>query len=187
MMKRCLGFSLIEVLVTMLIMAIGMLGAAALQLQSKRVGYDATQRAVASNLAQDIVERMRTNNAAVASYQIADLGGGSLAQPGATCSTSTSPCSSGQMALLDLWEFEQALDGASASRTDSSGRTTIDGLSNPTACITHAAGVVTVSIAWRGAVATSNPDRSNCGIGQGKYGDNDENRQLFTLTTYVGA
>lgn len=56
--KRQHGFTLIEALVAVLILSIGLLGAAAMQLkalQSAHLGY---QRAVASLAAQDAVERL---------------------------------------------------------------------------------------------------------------------------------
>ncbi len=57
------GFSLIEVLIALLVLAIGLLGLAALQAQGLRFNYDAYVRTQATNLAYDIVDRMRTNRA----------------------------------------------------------------------------------------------------------------------------
>ena len=60
------GLTLIEVLVAVLVIAVGLLGLAGLQagaLQSNRIAYERTQ---ASLLAYDITERMRANrNAAI--------------------------------------------------------------------------------------------------------------------------
>jgi len=55
------GFSLIEVLIALLVLAIGLLGLAALQAQALRYNHDAYVRTQATNLAYDIIERMRTN------------------------------------------------------------------------------------------------------------------------------
>ncbi len=68
------GFSLIEVLVTLLVLAIGLLGLAALQAQGLRFNQVALVRTQATNLAYDIVDRMRANRANVAAYTAADPG-----------------------------------------------------------------------------------------------------------------
>lgn len=59
--RRESGFSLIEVLVAMLILAIGLLGLAALQAQGLRFNHDAYVRTQATHLAYDIIDRMRAN------------------------------------------------------------------------------------------------------------------------------
>lgn len=55
------GFSLVEVLVAMLVLAIGLLGLAALQTQGVRFNHDAYVRTNATTLAYDIVDKMRLN------------------------------------------------------------------------------------------------------------------------------
>jgi type IV pilus modification protein PilV len=57
--SRPRGFSLIEVLVAMLVLAIGLLGLAALQTQGVRFNHDAFVRTTATNLAMDITDAMR--------------------------------------------------------------------------------------------------------------------------------
>lgn len=66
-MQQCLirhrtqGFTLVEVLVALLVLSIGLLGVAGLQLASLRDSQDAYMRSQASILAMDITERMRAN------------------------------------------------------------------------------------------------------------------------------
>ena len=67
-----IGFSLIEVLVALLVLSIGLLGLAALQAQGLRFNHDAYVRSQATNLAYDIVDRMRANRANAANYTAAD-------------------------------------------------------------------------------------------------------------------
>jgi type IV pilus assembly protein PilV len=55
------GFTLIETLVAVLVLSIGLLGIAALQLTSLQSNSTATQRSQATFLAYDIVDRMRAN------------------------------------------------------------------------------------------------------------------------------
>jgi type IV pilus assembly protein PilV len=71
--RRDRGFTLIEALVALLVLSIGLLGVAALQLTSLRSNHSSSLRSQATLLAYDIVDRMRANqNAAMAgSYDIA--------------------------------------------------------------------------------------------------------------------
>lgn len=56
-----IGSSLVEVLVTVLIISIGLLGVAALNLASLRNSFDADSRTMATALANDITDKMRAN------------------------------------------------------------------------------------------------------------------------------
>jgi type IV pilus assembly protein PilV len=55
------GFTLVEILVTILVISIGLLGVAGLHSFSLRNNYDALMRSHASALAADIADRMRSN------------------------------------------------------------------------------------------------------------------------------
>jgi type IV pilus assembly protein PilV len=63
------GMTLVEVLVTLIIMSVGLLGVAALQLASLRNNYDAYVRSQAAVLAADIFDRMRANRTAALNNQ----------------------------------------------------------------------------------------------------------------------
>lgn len=62
---RCGGLTLIEVLVSLVVVSIGLLGVAALQMRTLTNNYDALLRSQASVLAADIADRMRANPRAV--------------------------------------------------------------------------------------------------------------------------
>lgn len=62
------GFSLIEVLVSLLILAIGVLGIVALQFKVLQYSHDANIRSQINYLAYDLVDRMRSNRTDAASY-----------------------------------------------------------------------------------------------------------------------
>ena len=62
------GFSLIEILIAMLILAVGVLGIAALQFKGLQYSNDAHFRSQISNLVTDIADRMRINKTNAASY-----------------------------------------------------------------------------------------------------------------------
>lgn len=78
------GFTLLESLVAMLILAVGLLGLAGLQTQGLRFNTDAYVRSQATFLAYDMIERMRirrfntaddaTGEAAVKAYAVANPG-----------------------------------------------------------------------------------------------------------------
>ena len=63
--RRARGFSLIEVLITILVFAIGLLGLAALQAVSMRSNQSANFRTQATALGYMIIDRMRANTDAV--------------------------------------------------------------------------------------------------------------------------
>ena len=195
---RSRGFSLIEVLITLFVFAIGILTVAGLQIISKKSNFDAVQRTTASLLGNDIAERMRANlggnGGALKSYLTEGVGGGTLAVPGTDCTATA--CSADEMADWDLYEWEQSLDGAAE---DNSG-----GLVQPTACIRSdntvgGAGTYHVIIAWRGVSPLSNPSidqnltaaaAAGCGEGSAQYDDPDTGaadvyRRVVVVSTYI--
>ena len=98
------GFSLIEVLVSALILSIGLVGVAGLQAMSLKNNQSAYMRSQASAMAYDLADRMRTNVAAANSGMYDPT----AAAVHASCST-TVGCSPQQMAQNDLAEWSAAL------------------------------------------------------------------------------
>ncbi len=70
---RSAGFSLVEVLVAVVVTAIGVMGAAALQLSAIKFNQTADMRSQATVLAYDIADRMRANRESALSgdYELA--------------------------------------------------------------------------------------------------------------------
>jgi type IV pilus assembly protein PilV len=62
--RRARGFTFVEALVALLVLSIGLLGVAALQLTSLRSNHSSSLRSQATLLAYDIVDRMRANRTA---------------------------------------------------------------------------------------------------------------------------
>ena len=62
------GFTLIEVLIALLILAVGVLGIVALQFKTLKYSHDANLRSQINFLAYDISDRMRGNRANAADY-----------------------------------------------------------------------------------------------------------------------
>lgn len=63
------GVGLIEVLVALLLIAIGILGFAALQLRAMDASNEAAERTFAINIARDLAERIRVNKIELAQYK----------------------------------------------------------------------------------------------------------------------
>ncbi len=110
-MKKNNGFTLIEVLISMLVLAIGLLGLAALQMTTLRQNLSAYHRTQATQFAYNIADRMRAN------VDEAKLGANSLyvkknpasASKQTVCITVASPCNPTQMAEQDLFEWYDRL------------------------------------------------------------------------------
>jgi type IV pilus assembly protein PilV len=98
------GFTLLEVLVALAIVAIGMLGSLALVIEGLRTSRDALLRTDATMLAADLGERIRTNRAAAAAYALDE--GTTLDAPAITCAAS-GECSASDVAALDLYQWQR--------------------------------------------------------------------------------
>ena len=110
------GFTLIEVLVAMLVLAVGLLSLSALQVQSLKYNQTAYNRNQAINLAYDLADRMRSNGSANASYITSHLAVlAATCGVGVTscthCTDVTHRCSPNQLALKDLYEWNNLLIG----------------------------------------------------------------------------
>jgi type IV pilus assembly protein PilV len=181
------GFSLIEVLVSTLVVSVSVLGMASVQVTAKRVGHEAVQRTSATSLTMDLIERMRSNPQALSSYVTTGIGGGSITvEPTPDCSDDgTNGCTFAELAAHDLWEWEQAIDGISETRLVGGDPVSVGGLLNPTACVAANGGEVAVSLAWEGYQSISNPTSDTCGSGLDKYGTEDSKRQVLSMITFI--
>ena len=129
--------TLIEVLVALVVISVGLLGVAALQMVSLRNSQGSYLRTQATTLADDIIDRMRANRTAAlgSAYNIAF---------GQTVTLGSSPT----QAQTDLFEWKEAL-AVELPKTPTGG--TADGR------IAVAGSVVTVTIRW-GERGDSNTD-----------------------------
>ncbi len=185
--KRQSGFSLIELLVSMLIFTIGLLSIAGLQMVAKKSNYESLSRTTASHVAYGLLEEMRANGDGIGTYLAApDLGGGQYASlPTSDCDNPAAPCSTTQKAIHDLWFWEQVLDGGQEVGVEGD----TGGVLIPTLCIDGpaggGAGTYTVAIAWHGNVSLTNAGIDDCGSGTGKYGDGDAYRRVLQVATFI--
>ena len=91
MIKKHYGMTFIEVLVALFILVSGILGAVAMQHTSKKGSFDAMQRSLATTLAQDIIERMRSNdaNTTILNQYVGTYGNEERTAPSPSCLLST--------------------------------------------------------------------------------------------------
>lgn len=105
--RRQCGFTLIEILVTVIILAIGLLGIAGLQLTGLRYNQEAYSRSQIMVLTNDITDRMRSNRNA-AQTGAYDIAIGTTAT-GASCDGAGANCDANALAASDLAAWKQAL------------------------------------------------------------------------------
>jgi len=112
--KKQSGFTLIEIMITLIIVSIGLLGMASLQMNSLRSNQGAYLRSQASMLSYDMADRMRANSArAIAGdYNGFDTDGTVPADPG--CMSSATGCSAAQQANTDMFEWASRVNGTGA-------------------------------------------------------------------------
>jgi len=106
---RAAGFSLIEVLVAMFVVAMGILALAGLLQASTRYSKMSELRSTATLLANDIADRIRANpiggELGVGGYDLADHGFPSPLVPAHAPCASETPCSPGELAKADLADW----------------------------------------------------------------------------------
>ena len=115
-MNKNSGFTLIEVLIAALVLAVGLLGLAGLQAASIKNNLSAYNRSQATQLAYDMADRMRANkNASLdpATGNVIAAGTYLTMAPAdatdqASCATVTG-CTGAQMAQNDLFQWNAAL------------------------------------------------------------------------------
>ncbi|WP_423162847.1 type IV pilus modification protein PilV [Stenotrophomonas maltophilia] len=123
------GFTLLEVLIAIIVLAFGLLGFALLQTMNVRFVQSANYRTQATNLAYDLTEQMRSNRYQAAWYTAASFAAGSKSAEKA-CTADT-----GDVAIaakIERWQCQvvKALgDDAGAE-------------------VTYKGGVVNVAITW---------------------------------------
>ncbi|MGI9281387.1 MAG: type IV pilus modification protein PilV [Endozoicomonas sp.] len=100
--KKVQGFTLIEILVAVLVLAIGLLGMASLQLLGSQSSQGAASRTQAALLAYDLAERMRNNREAALD---GSYGNGQLAAPNDPACIFAGGCNPDQLAAHDIREW----------------------------------------------------------------------------------
>ena len=118
-MQRCAGFTLLEVLVAMFVLAVGVLGAAGTQATSARLRQQAALESDAVALASSLAARMRVNPAQMALPDASnpylqldyDAAAGPPLAPPIQC-FGTAACNAAQLAQFDVHELARGVHDA---------------------------------------------------------------------------
>lgn len=197
------GFSLLEILVTMLILTIGLLGLAGLQVFAQRSGQEAYQRAQAMVILGDVMDRINTNRAAATCYAITTsttagtpylgtaAGGGKYAPSGFSCPALATNPNAVARASLDITAIDDMLLGAA----ETAGGAKAGAMIGARACIgfDSTTQTYTVAVAWQGMSSTFSPASwsatttpayaRNCALNL--YGSDDTLRRVVWNTLLV--
>jgi type IV pilus assembly protein PilV len=156
--RPCAGFTLLEVLVALFVVALGVAGAAGVQAMAVRAAGEAARLSDGTQLAASLAQRMRANPVAMAlpdaanPYLQFDLEAGAAPEPVSACFGAAS-CSPAELARFDVYET-----GAALARRFPGGRMRVcrDG-DDPDAagllawpCTGGPDAPVTIKLGWRG-------------------------------------
>jgi type IV pilus assembly protein PilV len=179
-MSRAHGFTMIEVLVTMFIILVGLLGLVKLMLQSQHAEMESYQRAQALILLQDMAGRINANRTVAGCYAISDavagtsyMGTGSVALP----SCSLGSVEAYTLANNDLLAWDNLLKGVS----ETAGSSRLGAMIGARGCVSFnsGSGVYLLSVAWQGMGNSAAPV-SGLACGRGLYGTETQRRIVST-------
>lgn len=173
--RRVQGFTLIEVLVTLLILAVGLLGLAGLNARMLNGQFEAYQRSQALRLVEDMSSRIRNNPKAARKGDY-----GSTKVFGVSAET----CATAYSVDYDLCTWSEALRGVGVS-TNAETPQQLGSIIGARGCVENISGAVTnkqavvrVTVAWQGLTPSVAPAS---GCGKGAYGDDDSLRRTVSV------
>lgn len=174
---------MIEVLVTLFVLMVGLLGVAGLSLQSQRAAMESFQRNQAMFLLQDMVGRINANRTVADCYALTDVATG---LPNAGVDSGGLPaCSAGSIeaytrANRDLVEWDALLRGATVVADGDE----VGAMIGARGCVTRlAASRYLVSVSWQGLNATAAPS-AGVACGRNRYG-NEALRRVISLPLQI--
>jgi len=159
------GFSLIEVLVSIVILMIGLLGLAGLQSRAFTAQLESYQRSQALILAQDMASRIEANRKNAAAYITANPAAGGVGVDAVV------PCPGGTVAEQDLCDWHNSLLGSAEVSMAGAMIGARGCVIQEIAPALGAAGVYQVVVSWQGLNSTFAPNvinpasPGNCGFG----------------------
>ncbi|MDG2540078.1 type IV pilus modification protein PilV [Dyella jiangningensis] len=179
-MKTQRGMLLIEVLVSIFIAAVALLGTVTMMAKSSRSEMESYQRVQALTLVQDMVSRINANR------QVADCySNGTTGLTAGNVSTALPTCSSGTKAQAttannDLTAWQNSLLGAA----EITGGSKVGAMIGAVGCIERIPGIAQsyrVTVAWQGLLATI---ASPLACGQNQFG-NDNLRRAVSVQIQI--
>lgn len=173
------GTSMVEVLVTLVIVSIGLLGLAQLQSKMQLSDMDAYQRAQALMLVKEMASNIATNRKVAATYVTASPLGAGMTCP----SLSTTPSRQER----DRAQWCRFLQGVA----ERAGTTDAGAMIGARGCVTAlGSNSYLVTVAWRGLIPLAAPP-SGVACGAGQYDDgaacvSDRCRRVETMVVRLG-
>lgn len=175
------GFTMLELLVSMVIVLLGVLGLAGLIVRSNQAELESYQRIHALVLAQDMGDRINANRRVATCYSNGatgvELGTGSGGPPACLTGEPTQQYQADQ----DLAAWHNQLLGSAEVLSGAN----VGAMIGARGCITQidaATQIYMVSVAWQGLVATA---ASGNTCGQGQYGA-ENLRRVVTVQVRIG-
>jgi type IV pilus assembly protein PilV len=183
------GFTMLEVLVTIVITAFGLLGLAGLQTKMIKAEMEAYQRIHALVLLQDMADRINSNRLAVMAGHYDKIK--TTATKGSEqCKTDEGPEDEDALAAIsrqDTCEWESQLMGSGVS----DGSNNIGAMISAMGCVESINAnpkTLRISVAWQGLTASAVPEQA-LSCGSGLYGDETLRRvvsQIVVLANLAG-
>lgn len=133
------GFSMIEVLISVLVISIGLLGMAGLQTTGIQQSHNSYLKTQASMLAYDMADRMRSNLVGVAAghYDAVDNGTLDLIADEPECAD-TNACTASEIAAIDVYQWTSSDAGGSLASSLPSGH----------GMVSNDGGIFTITVLW---------------------------------------
>jgi len=178
------GYVLLEVLISIIILAVGLLGVAKLQASTRQLEMESYQRAQAVILLQDMVARISANRASASCYAITDpaagapyLGTGAAAPT--NCASGAGKALQQATAVADLAAWQALLVGS--AEQDANSNTNIGAMIGARGCVSYdaAADLYVVTVAWQGMVESAAPPGLNCAANT--YGTETQRRAVSAV------
>jgi type IV pilus assembly protein PilV len=176
------GFTLLEVLVSLVILVVGLLGMIGLQARAQIATFESYQRGQALILVQDMADRIQANRKTALCYDMTGagitLGTGYGGTP--TCTAATGTAATRAVADADLQAWNAALRGNTEKL--GAGGTPVGAILGARGCITYSAATNSyrIAVAWQGMAATVAPTAGDaaatCGLNQ--YGADTQRREV---------
>ena len=186
------GFTLLEALISMLVIALGLLGLAGLQVRMQQAEFESYQRSQALILLYDMVDRIQSNRSTAACFALTTdaaagtpyVGAGANPPTGCTASTSANNTLADNL----IAEWDGLLEGAAVT----SGGASVGAIIGARGCVSYdsltevpdtagapisGTGIYTVAIAWQGTIDTFAPV-NNCA--KDLYGAETQRRVVAT-------
>jgi type IV pilus assembly protein PilV len=179
---------MVEILVTLVIVLLGLLGIIGLQIRSHQAELESYQRSQALILLSDFVQRINTNRKAARCYAITDPAAGSpYLGDGSTLGPSCTAWATAELqtrAVADMTAWDELLKGAAETQAGSS----VGAMIGARGCVSYdaASDLYRVSVAWQGIIPTAEPLSVDAALtcARDLYGD-ETRRRIVSATLRI--